>query len=695
MTIVMKTAQSSIDDNDEVVFSRKTSGRKHFGLRHPSADGGNASSSNQVCEEASKSSTICNNAIFGPAKLRSSAVEPEAEAEVRKEKNPGQHLPRFNNISMTTEDESELLPQEDETHSKRLSNNPAILESNIPVQAPLTSIISHTDGDAIVSELSGLGPEDLDAFRKLGGSLQCDIIVTQTIECMESNPDDTRIIRNGLSSLTNLCTDERSRTFIGNNRGIKTVIETMVCHEEDVPIQELGMRFLAKVSVSHLENKLQVGHRNGLNLILNSFSREQRVTSALFESCCEALHNICEKCEFNQILAGSLQAPTFLAEGLTKWKNDVIALEQCLLALNTLATNNLQNTIAICESDVGSTVVLVMEQYAAYLNIQTACLQLCAELLRRTPLAREQLGKAGIIECIEGGLLKHGVAKKFIMLSCNCLRYLAFTVKNRQRIAECAIMPLLAANLERWNKCADVVTSILSALANATYDNKRNKYAAARNGGVATLVSLLDLHESSVSICEYTCRVLRNISDGTLQTKQLCVRQDGIAGVMSAMKRHLFVEGVHEHGCAMLINLLDCYSHVIKSSDIEDYLSKVLEIHKGSAPVERQVVFLQATMKRMPKTTPDRQNNKRDLWLRWLGRNDETENDGKLTRAASTWWFSSSRENSLVHRESTSSKGSTTLRVGNTTLDAEDILRGEEIQKAVERLSHADTAVEY
>ncbi|KAI0567787.1 Armadillo-like helical domain containing protein [Gracilaria domingensis] len=691
----MATEEPAIDENVEIVFCRKTSSRKREGHRHLSEqDVKKIPASLREPDRASCSSVLSDRDIHGLNKNRSAPMQTEKTRKTKGGFHESKELSKITSISIATECESGIPPKQDQTRDKPESKEPCNLQCDIPAQAPLTSIISNADGDAIVSEISGLGPEDLDAFHKQGGVAQCNTIISQTVESMESNLDDTRTLRNGLSSLTNLCADERSRTFVGNNRGIKIVIETLERHAEDLAIQELGMRFLARVSLEHPENQLQVGHRNGMNAILNNFSTRERVTSALFESCCDALHSICHKCEFNQTLAGSLKAPAALAIGLDKWRNDVMALEQCLLALNTLATNNSQNTIMICESGLGKTIVSIMEQYAAYLSIQTACFQLCWELLRRNPLGREELGKAGIIECIEGGLLKHAVAKKFIILSCNCLRYLAFTATNRQRIAECAIMPLLTASLERWSKCADVVMSILPAFANATYDNRRNKYAAARNGGIATMVCLLDTHESSCTICEFTCRVLRNISDGNVQTKRLCVRQDGIAGVISTMKHHLYVEGVHEHGCAMLINLLECYSHLIKSSGIEDHLNQVLEIHQGNARVERQVMFLQATLKRMPNTEPERQNSRRDIWFKWLGRNDEDESSGKLTRAASTWWFSS-RENSLVHRESASSRGSTALRVGNTTLDAEDILKGEEIQKEVERLSNADSAVEY
>lgn len=57
-------------------------------------------------------------------------------------------------------------------------------------------------------------------------------------------------------------------------------------------------------------------------------------------------------------------------------------------------------------------------------------------------------------------------------------------------------MPLLTAILEMCNKIVDVVMSILPALVNADYDSRRNKYATARNGTVAILVSTFDIHKS-------------------------------------------------------------------------------------------------------------------------------------------------------------------------------------------------------
>ncbi|PXF46760.1 Armadillo repeat-containing protein 6 [Gracilariopsis chorda] len=684
-----------MDEGVEVVFCRKNSSWRRPGPQQPHNMCETQASTSTQMENKPPTKTLAQSDNGDLNQFAENQKHTQASTECTGEANDclqGTH------ISVTTAEDENVssanwiqpdCKQEPETESE-------VREAGIPTQAPLTSIVTQADAETIVSELSALSPEDLDAFRKHGGPPNCETIVAQVIESLESDVDDTRTLRSGISSLLNLCSDRDSRTCIGVSGGIKAAIEVMRQNREDIAIQELGMRFLEEVCSSHFENKLQVGQRGGMQVILRNIRRGSNLTAGLFEGCCGALRSLCYECEFNQLLAASQRAAPLLADGLARWRNDVHALEECLHALYTLASKNTQNASMIRESGACATIVSVMEQYAAYLNIQTACLEVAQEVLIRNTASREDMGAAGFVEAIEGGLLKHTMAKKFIVLSCSCLRYLAFTSANRQRIAECAIMPLLTASLERWNKCVDVVVSILPAFANATYDNRRNKYAAARNGGVATLVSLFDIHESCSSICEYTCKVLRNVSDGTIQTKRQCVRQDGILGVTRAMKYHLQVEGVQEHGCAMLINLFDGFNHLIKEYQMEEHLCKVLEMHQGVARVEQQAMHLQATLARMPTPEGTKQNSVRSGWLGWFGRNrDSDESSGTLTRAASSWWFSTSRENQLAHRESISSRGSTALRVGEITLDAEDILNGEEIDKAVARLSTADSAVEY
>lgn len=89
--------------------------------------------------------------------------------------------------------------------------------------------------------------------------------------------------------------------------------------------------------------------------------------------------------------------------------------------------------------------------------------------------------------------------------------------------------------------------------------------------------------------------MLRDLSDGTSQTKKKCVRQGAIQGIL-AMMRFVSITGVQENGCGVLTNLLESQSHMIKMGQTEEYLSKALEVHKQHKASQMSLKFLKATV---------------------------------------------------------------------------------------------------
>ena len=98
--------------------------------------------------------------------------------------------------------------------------------------------------------------------------------------------------------------------------------------------------------------------------------------------------------------------------------------------------------------------------------------------------------------------------------------------------------------------------------------NTGNKVIAAREGAISVVVSVINKHISSESVCDSACGALRNIAANagvfeqslfltltTTDNKVIAAREGAISVMLSVLNKHISSESVCDSACGALNNI--------------------------------------------------------------------------------------------------------------------------------------------
>jgi hypothetical protein len=426
--------------------------------------------------------------------------------------------------------------------------------------------------------------------------------LVQIIGWIISRPDDLRVQEQGIRSLRKLAIDIQQRVRIGELGGTRAAIEAMLLFTDDERIQELVLCFLGDICVDSPFNRIMVGRAGGIEAIVGSLQRcKISSDSKMIAKALKAIISGCHECEVSQERAGLSGGIDVVLQIMRREKQDPLIQSQSLRALEAMARDNFENQQSVYEGGGLQEVLSAMRQYRGHTRVQETGASLLGLLCADNTRVQQSVGDDGGVVDVVKALRRNMNSLSAVASSCVCLRYLAMLRTNRAQVGECNGVYAVMEAAERTKTSPYVVECILLALSNLTYDDGSNKSAAARNGGVSTLVSIMAIHEESSLINELACRVLRNMSDSLSTTKRSCYKHGAVPAVVLAMKKHVDSHGIQEHGAAMIINMLGTYPKAVKNFNLVPHLSAMCDVHALSTATFLQINHLRCRLAGMQR----------------------------------------------------------------------------------------------
>lgn len=404
--------------------------------------------------------------------------------------------------------------------------------------------------------------------------------------------EDAENVELAMRSLRNLSINTKEHVMIAKAGGIREALTAMERFPTKILIQQLGLLFLGDISRTSSGNKLHIGQSGGLQLINRILNDVETTDFALLERSCITLRVVCRGCEFNALLTGVCGTIDAVLKTMRRWKRSATLQERCLDCLTTIVHEAPENAVLMTDTGGTSEILLTIRQYSTDIDVQTAGLRAACEISKANEAARDNIGCSGILSDIGKGLDSFPNSGEYIIYASRCLRYIAFSASNRERIIRTSLHAVLVSRMEQWRTYREVTSSILQCLANVTFDSEEGKRTAARNGGITVILATLEAYQHDSAMCSNACRLLRNLSDGCVATKRVIGKHGTIARVIGVLQQHESDGATQEHGCAMLINLLVTSESQVRNAGLEKHLVLMQDVHATNERARKQIDFL-------------------------------------------------------------------------------------------------------
>lgn len=407
-----------------------------------------------------------------------------------------------------------------------------------------------------------------------------DVAIKNAVETMRRNFDVVQDQERDLRTLMELSTNDIYREIIGFHGGIAVTISALATFPDEDIIQELGMHLLVDVCIASDSNRKFAAQCEVAKTLVMLLKNRQSTKQKLIASTLRAITHCCKQNLESQSLAGTCGGVGEIIKTMTcKAYNSLVELH-CLRALESIAAQHDENTERVRMEDGVGAVLRMMRRNGDCPVTNELATEILVNLLANSEDTQIYIGRIGGVKDVLHALHLATGSETAVTSACLCLRYLAFEEDNRRRMSSLYGVRAIMKTAEAMKgSSAETNASILLALANATFDDYANKSAAAREGGVSTLVSIMAIHEETTEVVEYACRVMRNISDSRQGTKKSCFKHGSVTAVAAAMKMHVDISGIQEHGAAMLINMMNSFSHAVRAAKMDDHLETVCDVH--------------------------------------------------------------------------------------------------------------------
>lgn len=429
--------------------------------------------------------------------------------------------------------------------------------------------------------------------RTVCGAAQVDLPdeiqnIVKNIDGHRTNPTALEL---ELHQLFTLSVDDEARSLIGASDAIRATADSLMAFPTNESIQKKGIAIFIDICRSSEGNKQRVGEFGGIHAIVCSIRHAIGYQYERAGDLCDALSTCCEGSEFNQDIAMQASGMEVVLAMMRAEKQSEIMQEKCLRTLHALTGKSLGRILELYEAGGVEEVMATLRQSSKE-AVQITGMQLLSKVLQQSHVVRACHGSIGFICDIQTSLPRYYICSPYVRYCSTCLRFLAFVAEHRVCMAESNIIRFLFKALQIWKNKEHVVSNILLALGNMTFDFDRAKHSAACDGGAAVLVTLLVQYDSHTSISEQLCRLLRNIAHGNFATRRHCLKSNVASALAEAMKRFPGAAGVQEHAAAALINLARSEQSALRNINVHEHIQKALILHHGTGSTSRQLAHL-------------------------------------------------------------------------------------------------------
>lgn len=430
---------------------------------------------------------------------------------------------------------------------------------------------------------SSSGDEGLSESRSLvdTDAVDKDVAIKNVVDAMRRNAEDAEEQKNGLGTLMELSTNDTYREIIGFHGGISVIVNALRAFPSEGDVQEFGLHLLVDLCIhSESNRKFAAQAEVAETLVMMLLRNRQRSKKKKLVSTLRALTHCCKQNMRSQGLAGACGGVGELIKTMTCSAFDSVVDVHCLRALDSISAQHEENIERVRIEDGVGAILGIMRRNRDCQITNELTTEILVHLLDNSEDTQIYIGKMGGVEDVLNALKLASGSEAAVTSACLCLRFLAFEEDNRRRMANlCGVKTIMKTAEAMKGSSAATIASILLALANGTFDDYISKSAAAKEGGVSTLVSIMAIHEEDTEVVEYACRVLRNISDSRQGTKRSCFKHGAVAAVAAAMKKHVDISGIQEHGAAMLINMMSSFSHAVRAAKLEEHIETIGDLH--------------------------------------------------------------------------------------------------------------------
>ncbi|KAI2497259.1 hypothetical protein MHU86_17223 [Fragilaria crotonensis] len=375
-------------------------------------------------------------------------------------------------------------------------------------------------------------------------------LIGVTYMVMEFDSDKILVLEQFLDVLLNLSFVEEA--LVIQCGGIVVVIDAMVEHEADEPVQELGCAILALLSsTENLQVNICIAETDGIDMIVSAlaiFSANQRIQV----DACKALSHLSVDHESRMLIA-SQGGMILIVNSMNSNSDNLNLLEGACSALLNLSSDAEEQIIA--DSNVVETVVKTMRHNPDAMGLQEKALGVLQNLSMRNAASKQAIAQAGGINAVTAAIKEFMGSPAVLERAFSTMWSLAVLERNQVEIANAEGIELVVNGMMANINYAKVQKQACGCLCTLA-SNSRNKTLIREAGGVDAILFAMWAHYDSEVLQIEACRALSSLAVN-VQTNEVMIATDGeINAIISAMR--LFPESpkLQEHACVAMRNFM-------------------------------------------------------------------------------------------------------------------------------------------
>ena len=375
-------------------------------------------------------------------------------------------------------------------------------------------------------------------------------LIGVTYMVMEFDADKILVLEQFLDVLLNL--SFVAEALVIQCGGIVVVIDAMVEHEADEPVQELGCAILALLSsTENLQVNICIAETDGIDMIVSAlaiFSANNRIQV----DACKALSHLSVDHESRMLIA-SQGGMILIVNSMNSNSDNLDLLEGACSALLNLSSDAEEQIIA--DSNVVETVIKTMRHNPDAMGLQEKALGVLQNLSMRNAASKQAIAHAGGIDAVTAAIKEFMGSPAVLERAFSTMWSLAVLERNQIEIANAEGIELVVNGMMANINYAKVQKQACGCLCTLA-SNSRNKTVIREAGGVDAILFAMWAHYDSEVLQIEACRALSSLAVN-VQTNEVMIATDGeINAIISAMR--LFPESskLQEHACVAMRNFM-------------------------------------------------------------------------------------------------------------------------------------------
>lgn len=377
-----------------------------------------------------------------------------------------------------------------------------------------------------------------------------DLVVAILDGVIESDVENADLMDRLMDVILSLCCFAKEKVI--RFGGVVVVIDCMVEHEFNEPIQEKGCSIVAILaSDENLQDIISIAETDGIDLIVGALAgfTENMVIQT---NACRALSHLSIDQE-SRMLISSQGGLIMIVNLMATNRREVDLLEAACSALLNLSSD--ADEQILLGAGIIETVVQTMRQQNNSPKLQEKCIGVLQNLSMRSSEAKRSIAQCRGITAIVSSMREFMGTPAVLERCYTALWSLAVLEANQSVIAGeggigIAINAMMACiDSDKVQKQACGCLGVLST-------NIDNKSLIRDEGGVDAIVYAMWFHYNSNDVLTEACRLIATLAV-TIQTNEVMIAGDGeFSAILAAMRRFPESEQLQEQACSAIRNFL-------------------------------------------------------------------------------------------------------------------------------------------